>query len=279
MTSPAVEAVTSRSGLVADVRGSGPPLLLLHGFTGSAATWDDAVDHWRSTRRVIAPDLLGHGRSAVPGDPARYAPEKQAADLAGLLEELDCGSADVVGYSMGARLALVLALHQPGCLRRLVLESPSPGIEDATARAERRAADGRLAAILEEQGLAAFVDAWQSQPFFASHARLSPETRERLRAERLGHDPLSLAASLRGAGQGAMEPLHDRLGSIGHPTLVIAGSLDAVGLERARLVALRLPDARLAVIEGAGHTPHLEQPHDFLRLASRHLTPTSIPIS
>ena len=267
--------VVRSAGLVVDVTGSGPPLLMLHGFTGSAQTWADAVHHWRTTRRVITPDLLGHGRSAAPADPARYALERQAADMAGLLDELDARPADVLGYSMGARLALQLALQEPGRLRSLVLESPSAGIADAVARADRRTADERLAIVIEERGLAAFVERWRSQPLFASHAGLSVEARERLHAERLGHDPRGLAAALRGAGQGVMAPLHERLGAIGCPTLVIAGSLDDAGIERARVVAAGLQSARFAVIEGAGHSPHLEQPQEFLRLASEHLARTS----
>jgi 2-succinyl-6-hydroxy-2,4-cyclohexadiene-1-carboxylate synthase len=250
-------------------------LLLLHGFTGSARTWDQAAGRWQAGHRVIVPDLLGHGRSAAPADPARYALEVQSADLATLLDELDVGPADVVGYSMGARLALHLALLHPDRVSSLVLESPSAGIEDGSEREARRSADERLALTLEQQGLATFVEMWQAQPLFASHARLSPEDRERLQAERMGHDPRGLAASLRGAGQGVMAPLHDRLGAIGCPALVMAGSLDAPGLGRARLVAAGLPHATLAIVAGAGHTPHLEQPQEFLRLASEHLDRTS----
>ena len=259
------------SRLAVDVRGTGRPLLLLHGFSGSAATWAELAEGWIDGHRCIVPDLLGHGRSDAPRDPARYGLERQADDLAALLDVLEACPAEVAGYSLGARLALQLALGHPGSVRSLALESPSAGIADATERARRRAADERLAQQLEQDGLAAFVDAWQAQAIFESHARLSPEVRDRLRAERLSHDTRGLAAALRGAGQGAMVPLHDRLGDIRCPVLVIAGELDATGHERAEAVAGAIPGSRLEIVAGAGHTPHLEQAAAFAGLLSAFL--------
>ena len=241
-------------------------------------TWVSLAAALLDQRRVIAPDLLGHGRSDAPADPARYALERQADDLAALLAALDAVPADVVGYSMGARLALVLALRHPSVVRGLVLESPSAGIHDATERARRRAADEALAGQLERDGLASFVETWEAQPLFASQSALPDDLRARLRTERLAHDPRGLAASLRGAGQGVMVPLHDRLAVVDCPALVIAGALDPVGLKRAGEVAAGLPAARLEVVADAGHAPHLEQPEAFLRLAGEHLAVTSSPV-
>ena len=106
---------------------------------------------------------------------------------------------------------------------------------------------------------------------FASHASLPADRRRQLRTERLRHHPGGLAASLRGAGQGAMTPLQQRLPRIAVPTLVIAGALDEVGLERARSIAAGIAGARLEVVADAGHTPHLESPHTFFHLADEHL--------
>jgi pimeloyl-ACP methyl ester carboxylesterase len=115
-------------------------------------------------------------------------------------------------------------------------------------------------------GVADFVTTWERSPVFESHAALHPEVVARQRAIRLANDPRGLAASLRGAGQGAMEPLHDRLGGVGARTLVIAGALDDRGRSRAERVAAGIPRARLTVLEGVGHTAHLEQPATFRRL-------------
>jgi 2-succinyl-6-hydroxy-2,4-cyclohexadiene-1-carboxylate synthase len=263
--------------LEVEATGRGPAVLALHGFTGTARTWVSLAAALLDQRRVIAPDLLGHGRSAAPADPARYALERQADDLAALLAALDAVPADVVGYSMGARLALVLALRHPSVVRGLILESPSAGVHDATERARRRAADEALAGQLERDGLASFVETWEAQPLFASQSALPDDLWARLRTERLAHDPRGLAASLRGAGQGVMVPLHDRLAVVDCPALVIAGALDPVGLKRAGEVAAGLPAARLEVVPDAGHAPHLEQPEAFLRLAGEHLAVTSSP--
>ena len=138
-----------------------------------------------------------------------------------------------------------------------------------TTRAERRArraADAALADRLERDGIEAFVDEWERQPVFASHRRLPAATAARLRSERLRNRPAGLAASLRGAGQGVMAPLHDRLAEVRAPTLVIAGALDPAGCARADIIAAAIPDARLVVLAGAGHTPHLETPTAFRSL-------------
>lgn len=257
-------------------RGEGRPLLLLHGFTGSARSWSHQVEAWAPRFRVIAPDLLGHAGSASPADPTAYTLEHQAAGLADLLELLDAAPATVVGYSMGARLALVVALLHPGLAGALVLESPSAGIADGIAREQRRAADEQLATEIERDGIESFVDRWERMPLFASHARLSPDEQRRLRGERLGHDPHGLAACLRGAGQGAMTPLHDRLREIDVPALVLAGALDEAGVARGRSVAALMPAASFETVADAGHTPHLEQPTSFSTAVERFLASTAL---
>ena len=252
------------AGWAVEAAGSGPPLVLLHGFTGAGVSWTDHVEMFEKGFRVIVPDLPGHGRSTHV-DPAHMSVERTADDLAGILERLHAFPAAILGYSMGARIALRLAVAHPAAVSRLVLESPSPGFADPVARAERRAADAELADDLERDGIADFVARWERQPMFAGQA-LTPETAERQRRIRLANDPQSLAASLRAAGQGSMEPLHDRLPGLAAPTLVIAGRADAVGRQRAELVAAAIPGARLSLIDGAGHTPHLEQPARFQRI-------------
>jgi 2-succinyl-6-hydroxy-2,4-cyclohexadiene-1-carboxylate synthase len=254
--------------------GEGSPLLLLHGFTGTARTWSRQIPSWAASHRVIAPDLLGHGASEAPVDARRYALETQAQGLAELLRLLQASPADVVGYSMGARLALAFVLAHPEAVSRLVLESPSAGIADPDERAARRVTDDLLADDIERDGLEPFVDRWEALPLFASAASLPASDRERLRAERLSHDPRGLAASLRDAGQGAMTPLFDRLPEITAPTLVIAGALDSVGCERASDIAASISGARLEIIPDAGHAPHLERPHVFTTITTEFLTLT-----
>jgi len=247
-------------------RGEGQPLLLLHGFTGRGTSWGGHGTAFARRFRTIAVDLPGHGRTRT-ADPARATVERTADDLARILGTLDALPAHVLGYSLGARIALRLAVAHPRVVARLVLESPSAGIRDEDGRRARRAADEALAARIEHGGIEAFTAEWERNPVFATHHVLPPTAAARQRAIRLRNDPFRLAASLRGAGQGAMEPLHDRLAGITAPTLVIAGALDDIGRPRAELVAAGIPGAHLAVVGGAGHTPHLERPRDFRRLA------------
>ena len=258
----------------ARVAGTGPVLLLLHGFTGSGRTWDGGLaDAARDAGfTTIAPDLPGHGGTgwrsrdaADPGDRSRATIERIADDLPALLRAVAREPAHVVGYSLGARVALRLAIAHPASVSRLVLEAPSAGIADPADRAARRAADAALARSLERDGIAAFVDAWERSPVLAGGPRLGAGARARVREIRVGHDPSGLAASLLAAGQGAMEPLHDRLAEVALPTLVIVGA-DDPARGRAEEAAAGISGARLAVIPGAGHAPHLETPVDFERL-------------
>ena len=115
-------------------RGSGPktPVLLVHGFTGSAEAWSDDLIRalTASGRRVVAVDLPGHGGSDTPPEPERYGMERVVDDLTRILEHLDIRKADWIGYSMGGRVALGAAVLAPEGIRRLVLEGASPGIAD-----------------------------------------------------------------------------------------------------------------------------------------------------
>lgn len=251
-------------------RGAGQPLLLLHGFTGRGTSWGAHAAAFAERCRVITADLPGHGRSGT-ADPGRMTVERTADDLAAILRRLAAAPADVLGYSLGARIALRLAVAHPAAVARLVLESPSAGLETDRERRARRAADEALAARIERDGIEAFVAGWERGPVFATHAALAPAAAARQRSIRLRNDPHGLAASLRGAGQGAMEPLHDHLAGITAPTLVIAGAQDAIGRPRAERVARGIPGARLELIDGAGHTPHLERGSVFRRLVTAFL--------
>lgn len=257
--------IATRDGVAYDVHdtGRGRVLVLLHGFAGHSRSWQGVARRLAEGRRLLAIDLLGHGGSDGPGA-ERQAVERQVTDLAWLIDGLATGTVDVLGYSLGARVAAWLAVTRPDLVGRLVLESPSAGIRDAQERSARIAADEGWANLLESGDLAAFHDAWEAQPMFATRAGLPAEARSAIRETHLGASGRGLAASLRGAGQGVMPPLHERLGEVQAPTLVTAGALDAVGRDRASEVALLLPDSRSEVIADTGHAPHLERPEAFL---------------
>ncbi len=270
------------------VAGHGQPILLLHGFSGSGLSWAGLAG-LGGRFRAIVPDLPGHGTTgwedAPPGAPVEHgapAPDlrprtsvERAADhLAVITRRLGAERVDVVGYSMGARIALRLAIAHPDAVGRLVLEAPSAGIVDPAARAERAAADLSRARLVVEEGIDAFAARWEAEPVLAGEAALPPAARERQQAIRRAHAPLGIAASLVHGGQGAMEPLSARLAEIGAPTLVVVGADDPARI-RAEEVAAGIPGARLATVAGAGHAPHLERPDRFHALVLDFLTESS----
>jgi 2-succinyl-6-hydroxy-2,4-cyclohexadiene-1-carboxylate synthase len=241
------------------------PLLLLHGFTGAASTWSELLPAFGARRRVIALSLHGHGGSDAPDDPARYAAPRAASDLLELLDRLGIARVALLGYSMGARVALHTALTAPERIGALILESGSPGIADDAERAERRAADEALAMDIERHGVEAFVDRWERLPLWESQRQLSSAARETLRARRLAGSARGLANSLRGLGAGATSPVHGRLGELeSTPVLLVCGALDEKYVELAREMSDALPHSMVHVVEGAGHAVHLERPGEML---------------
>ncbi len=254
-----------------EVAGEGVPLVLLHGFTGSAATWQPFAAAWPGFR-TIAVDLIGHGASDAPADESRYTMARCVADVTALLDALGAGRTAVLGYSMGGRVALHLALAAPDRITALVLEGASPGIADADERRERVASDRALADDIERAGVEAFVDRWQALPLFATQARLPDAVRERLRAQRLGNSAAGLANSLRGMGAGTTEPLLARLHELSMPVLLVAGEHDVKYRALALAMRDRMPDARVQIAPDAGHAVHLEQPAAFAALVKEFLT-------
>ncbi len=231
--------------------------MLVHGFTQTGRSWDVVADRLATTHEIVAVDAPGHGGSG-----------EVAADLptgAGLLGATG-DRATYVGYSMGGRLALHFAVARPDLVDRLVLVSATAGVEDADERAARRRADEELAASIERDGVDAFLTRWLAQPLFAT---LPAEAAQR--ADRSRNTAAGLASSLRLAGTGTQEPLWDALPALTMPVLLVAGALDRKFAAIAERMATALPDATLAVVEGAGHTVHLEQPATFVDLLERWL--------
>lgn len=254
-----------------DETGHGETVLLLHGFTGCHANWNALMAALSANYRVIAVDLLGHGRTDAPGDPARYAMQHAAADLMALMTALDEPRFHLLGYSMGGRLALFTALTYGERVRSLVLESASPGLASADERAARARADEALAAAIERDGIAAFVARWEALPLFASQARLPDATRARLRAQRLANRPGGLANSLRGMGTGVQPSLWSQLPQAHMPVLLVTGAEDGKFCAIARQMAAQMAPARHVTIDDAGHTVHLEQPAEYRRVITEFL--------
>jgi 2-succinyl-6-hydroxy-2,4-cyclohexadiene-1-carboxylate synthase len=231
-----------------------PRLVLVHGFTQTAVSWRPVADRLSQRFEVVTPELPGHGGAA--GVRLDFA----AAAAAALGES--GGPATYVGYSMGGRLCLRLAVDRPDLVHALVLVGASPGVADPAERAERRDADERLAAGIERDGTAAFLRRWLAGPLFAT---LRPSADD-LAARGL-NPPAGLAAALRTLGTGVQQPLWDRLGELAMPVLLVAGQSDVKFAELAERMAAAIgPRARVALVAGAGHAAHLERPDEFCAL-------------
>jgi len=249
-----------------EVDGHGPALLVLHGFTGSVRAWDEVRPALAAFARVIAIDLIGHGRSAAPTAPERYTLDWSTRDLAALLDALGLDRVNVLGYSMGGRAALHFAIHAPERLSRLILESASPGLEDDAERLVRATSDNALADRILGAGIEAFVAEWERQPLLLPAAHVPVAARAAQHQQRLDNSPLGLANSLRGMGTGQQTPLWSELGQVTQPVLLIVGAHDQRYRQIAERMQALLPRAELAVVPESGHTVHLDRPERFIQL-------------
>jgi len=226
-------------------------IVLLHGFAGTHRAWEPVIAGLEPERyRPLALDLRGHG-SARDRRPATI--EDCVADVLDAAPERFL----ICGYSLGARVALHVALAAPSRVSRLVLVSGTAGIEDPEERAARRRADETLAAQMETMTSASFAARWAAVPLFANEP---PAVAAAAREDRLRNDPAALATALRGLGAGVMAPVWDRLGELAMPASVVVGELDREYVEIGSRLAAALPAARLVVVPGVGHGVAREAP-------------------
>ncbi len=251
-----------------------PAILLLHGFMGSSEDWSNVMAALGDRFYGVAVDLSGHG-ALVGLPPESYTFEGTAWAVISVLDGLGIGQAIFVGYSMGGRLALYLALRHPERCSGLFLESASPGLRSEPERSRRRAADEERASRLESGNFEEFVRDWYRQPLFASLAR-DEERLERTIAARLKNDPAELARSLRGMGSGSQPSLWEELAGLRVPALAVAGELDEKFVGITRRMADHDPRMRVAVVPGVGHNVRVEAPVEYLVLLEGFLAaPTS----
>lgn len=243
------------------------PVVLLHGFTQNVQCWggfDAALKRCLPGRLVVAVDAPGHGQSGH--DDADLV--RTADLLVDALEARGVTRAVWLGYSMGGRTGLHLAVFRPSRVAGLVLIGASPGLADSHERQTRRMADDRLADQLLADGLDVFLDRWLASPLFAG---LSPDATAK--PARLTNRAAGLAASLRHCGTGVQENLWPRLAQVHCPTLLVHGSGDAKFARIAQRMAAELtraghsrsspPErsasaATVASVPGT-HAVHLEQ--------------------
>ena len=254
---------------VSTAGGPGRRLVFLHGFTQGPGSWDPVVAGLDPSYEIVRVTLPGHGPAGSASAQARLPFEAAAAAVADAVAEV-AGPAPAtwLGYSLGGRLALRVALDRPELVDSLVLLGATAGIEDADARAARVEIDERLAAGLERKGVEQFIDGWLAQALFARLSRPDAGVEER----RLGTVD-GLAAALRLLGTGAQEPVWDRLGEIGVPVLLLAGEHDTKFSALAFRMATGIgDDAGITFVPGAGHAAHLERPRSVATILTRFLS-------
>jgi pimeloyl-ACP methyl ester carboxylesterase len=255
--------VTSPELLYFTERGSGPPLLLVHGLMVTGDMFEPVVDQFATRHRVIVPDLRGHGRSRALPPP--YTVRQLAADLSQLLDHLGIGSADVLGYSQGGAVAQQLALDHPDQCSRLIL-----GCTYAFNMATRREQiEGHIAPIL--------VGLLGPRLFARIGVALGAKELGKERAQRLvgrlmGDQDRWLM--VRAWKETMAFDSRKRLAELACPTLVIAGAEDqAVPMHHATMLHDGIKDSQLVVVEGASHTLIWTHTDEFVRLVEHFLEP------
>lgn len=235
------------------------PLVLIHGFTGSPAGFDEVVQHIGppGAGRVYRPALLGHG--LCPVSRARSF-EQEVDRVARELRAAGVRAAHLCGYSMGARVALGLLARHAYLFAGATLIGVHPGLTADAERAARVGQDERWCRLLLDQGMPAFVRAWEAQAMFASRSR-QPQARVREQSRRrLAHDAGGLAAALRVLGLGQM-PCYR--GVLLHSLLrvrLLVGGMDQKFVQIARALVSVRRQLSLEIVEGAGHDLPFEAP-------------------
>ncbi|HLR53657.1 MAG TPA: 2-succinyl-6-hydroxy-2,4-cyclohexadiene-1-carboxylate synthase [Pseudogracilibacillus sp.] len=248
--------------------GKGEPLVLLHGFTGTSDTWLPFIERWASAFRVIAIDLPGHGKTETPDFPNMV---EFCDELAEILHLFSIKKCDLLGYSMGGRVALSFSKRHPDYVESLLLESASPGLRTEAEREQRRKKDQQLADKIATEGISAFVEMWENLPLFTTQKNLPENIKQQVRKERLFQTEAGLAKSLQWMGTGAQPSWWDQLNSLHMPVYLIVGNLDKKFVEINQAMEKGMTQSELVIVHEAGHAVHVEQAEKFATIVMEFL--------
>ena len=229
-----------------EVHGSGPPLILTHGYSSTSAMWQGQIEALAKRHRLIVWDMRGHGQSDYPDDPSAYSEALTVGDIAALLDQVGATKAIVGGLSLGGYMSLAFYRAHPERVSALLIIDTGPGFkkDDAREAWNKRALD--TAERFEQHGL----DVLKS----ASRERSSVSHR----------DASGLARAARGMLTQRDARVIELLPEIKVPSLVVVGADDTPFLAASDYMAAKIPGAQKAVIPAAGHAVNIDQPQAFI---------------
>ena len=229
-----------------EVHGSGPPLLLTHGYSSTSAMWQGQTEALSKRHRLVLWDMRGHGQSDYPDDPRAYSEALTVADMAALLDAVGAHSAIVGGLSLGGYMSLAFYRAHPQRVRALLIIDTGPGFKKVDAREawNRRAHD--TAERFEREGLAVL------------------KSLSRERSDVSHRDASGLARAARGMLTQRDARVIELLPNIKVPSLIVLGADDAPFLAASDYMAAKIPGAKKAVIPAAGHAVNIDQPLAFI---------------
>lgn len=245
-----------------EITGSGTPTwVFLHGFMGSYADFEKI----NPQGTCIKINLFGFGKHAPLIEKGEMFHMKHQVDsLAKLFKKLKLKAINLVGYSMGGRLALSLALDHPELIHHLFLEGATAGIDDSLIREQRVAADMVKAQQIRLLGLEQFVKQWEELPMFASQ-KLLPKTQQKfMHDQRVNHQAMNVINSLRYMGTGSQPNNWPKLPEFKVPVTLIVGAKDTKFQQLAEKMARKIPNSTIVKIADAGHNVHFEKPTQFI---------------
>jgi 2-succinyl-6-hydroxy-2,4-cyclohexadiene-1-carboxylate synthase len=237
-------------------------IVFLHGFLGDCRDFEESIWLLSNKFYCIAVDLPGHGKTEVIGTENYYKIEYITQGLIDFLQSLNIPRCILVGYSMGGRLALYLALHFPEFFSQIILESASPGLVTLTEKEGRLQQDLKLAEELESQSLSSFLNKWYDQPLFAS-IKQKPNF-DKMIELRLQNCPQELAKVLRHLSTGLQPSLWEKLESNLIPLLLLVGELDPKFIGINRKMASLGQVTQLEMVSNCSHNIHLEDVNSFV---------------
>ncbi len=253
-----------------EMMGTGPPLVLVHGFACGIRSWDPQLRALSRSHRVIAYDVRGHGLSEAPRDASAYSQSISVADLHALLGHLRIRRAAVGGLSMGGNIALNFALAHPRMVTALIVADTGSG-SDGTA--DWVGAVHGLAETLEQRGMEAFADAASALALFGHYVSQGPEAERFIRSCLMTHRAHGLAHTVREvlAKRPTIYSLEAELRALRVPTLLIVGEHDDPCRKVHDFMARTIPRAKHVIIPGVGHLTNLEAPAAFNAAVRRFL--------